>query len=56
MYDENINIIIIKNIPCLVCENCGEIYFETNILVSSEKIVNDKKSKLEIIDYQKKVA
>ena len=56
MFEENENITIIKKIPCQICDNCGEIYFETKILIALEQILDNKKSELEIIDYQKQVA
>ena len=56
MFEENGNITIIKNIPCLICANCGELYFETKILVSLEQMLENKENELEIFDYQKQVA
>ena len=33
-------IIIIKNVPALVCSQCGEVYYSNDIAVKLEEIVN----------------
>ncbi len=33
-------IIIIKNVPALVCSQCGEVYYSDEIAEKLEKIVN----------------
>jgi YgiT-type zinc finger domain-containing protein len=53
MFDEEGNIVIVKEIPCLVCENCGEIYLQTEVILNLEKILSVNKSELEIINYGK---
>lgn len=53
MLEEKGHIVIVKEIPCLVCENCGEIYFETHIIQKLEKIVSANLSELEIVNFQK---
>lgn len=53
MLEEKEHIVIIKEIPCLICENCGEIYFETSVIQKLEKIVSVNASELEIINFQK---
>lgn len=47
-------IIIIKNVPCLECELCGEKYFTDEVAEKLEKIVNSVKTlmqEISIIDY-----
>ena len=33
-------IIVIKNVPCMKCEQCGEEYFSTEVIKSIEKILD----------------
>lgn len=33
-------IIIIRNVPCLKCEQCGETYFENDVALAIEKILD----------------
>lgn len=33
-------IIVIKNVPCMKCEQCGEEYFSTEVIKAIEKILN----------------
>lgn len=52
-------IIIIKNVPANICEQCGEYYVDTQIALKLEAIVEEvKKSKAEvlIINYAEMVA
>ncbi len=56
MFEEKGSMIIIKEIPCLICENCNEVYFETKIMQSLEKIIESNISELEIIHYSRHVA
>lgn len=56
MFDGKGNILIIKEIPSLVCENCGEVYFKTDIMKKLEQLLDQNVCELEIINYQKKVA
>ena len=49
-------IIIIRNVPCLECQMCGEITFTNEVSARLEKLVNSAKSMLQdisIIDYSK---
>ncbi len=60
-YTVNINdsIIIIKNVPCEECQQCGEQYFSTNVTRNIENLVNQVKnalSEITIVDYNKQVA
>lgn len=52
-------IIIIKNVPANICEQCGEYYVDTQIALKLETIVEEvKKSRAEvlIINYAEMVA
>ena len=53
MLEENGHIVIVKEIPCLVCENCGEVYLETSVIQKLEKIVSVNASELEIVNFQR---
>ena len=49
-------IIVIRNVPCLECQICGEITFTDEVSAQLEKIVNSSKAVLQyvsIIDYSK---
>ncbi len=49
-------IIVIKNVPCLECKECGEITFTEEVSARLEKLVNMAKSltqELSVIDYSK---
>jgi len=42
-------IIIIKNVPANICEQCGEYYLDTNTALKIESILEDiKKNKAEV--------
>ena len=43
-------IIIVKGVPSHVCTQCGEVSYDTDVVVRLEKIVdNMKKSSMEIV-------
>ena len=49
-------IIVIRNVPCLECQKCGEITFTDEVAEQLEKIVAAAKTVLQdvsIIDYSK---
>ncbi len=49
-------IIIIKNVPCEECEQCGEKYYSNEVAKQLENIVNIAKQLMQeiaIIDYSK---
>ena len=49
-------IIIIRNVPCLECQKCGEITFTDDVADQLEKIVAAAKTVLQdvsVIDYSK---
>lgn len=50
------NVIVIKNVPCEECEQCGEIFYTDNVVERLEEIVNNAKKLLQevaVIDYLK---
>ena len=52
-------IIIIKNVPSLVCEQCGEVSYSNEVSKQLEKLVNAVKNsitEITIINYSEKVA
>lgn len=51
--------IIIKNVPCSECTQCGETYFDDEVAEHLEYIVNSLKSvvaEITVVDYEAKVA
>ena len=52
------SVIIIKNVPCEECVQCGEKYFSGDIAENLEKIVDEAKKiepEISVIDYRKSV-
>ncbi|MEZ0535971.1 YgiT-type zinc finger protein [Caldicellulosiruptoraceae bacterium PP1] len=48
--DINNKIIIIKNVPALVCQQCGEYFIDNETAIKLEKIVDELlKNKTEIV-------
>ena len=56
MFELDDGIVIIKNVPCLVCQNCGETYLETKTVIEMERIINARHGELELLDYSRLVA
>ncbi len=59
MVELNNTIIIIKNVPSLVCKQCGEVAYEDKIASHLEKLVNTVKNaitEITVINYTEKVA
>lgn len=53
------HIIIIKNVPAEVCKQCGESFFENQVALRLEQIVEEirsNKAEITIINYYDKVA
>lgn len=53
------SIIIIKNVPSLVCDQCGEVFYENEVMKRIEKIIDLFKNALTeiaIVNYDNKVA
>ncbi len=49
-------IIIIKNVPCMKCRQCGDVVYNTKILKKIEEIIRRMEefaSEVAIVDYQK---
>ena len=49
-------IIIIKNVPCEECEQCGEKYYSDEVAMQLEYLVNTAKQLMQevaVIDYSK---
>ncbi len=53
-------IIIVKNVPCTRCEQCGETFFDDEVAQQLEKIVEAVKhsimSEVAIVEYSRAVA
>ena len=54
-------IIVIKNVPCEKCEQCGEEYFSTEVVEALENILDTiqmiaSELTVTVIDYKQKVA
>lgn len=50
------SVIVIKNVPCEECEQCGEIFYTDDVAEHLEKIVNTAKKLLQevsVLDYSK---
>ncbi len=53
------SIIIIKNVPSLVCDQCGEVFYENEVMKQIEKIIDLFKNvltEIAIVNYDDKVA
>ena len=53
---KNCIIIIIKNVPCEECEQCGEKYYSDEVAMQLEYLVNTAKQLMQevaVIDYSK---
>jgi YgiT-type zinc finger domain-containing protein len=49
-------VIVIKNVPCEECEQCGEKFYSNEVAKHLEKIVNIAKNlmqEISVIDYEK---
>lgn len=52
-------VIVVKNVPCEECEQCGERYFSDTVMEKLEEIVERAKqfaSEVFVTDYTNKVA
>lgn len=52
-------LIIIRNVPCLRCSECDEIFYTGAVVKQLEKIVDKAKqvsTEITVIDYSKQVA
>ena len=49
-------IIVIKNVPCLECQRCGEIFFSDEVSEKLERLTDAAKKimqEISVIDYSK---
>ena len=49
-------IVIIKNVPCMKCRQCGEVLYQTDILKKIEEIVKKAEgfaTEVMIVDYNR---
>ena len=56
---ENNCIIIIKNVPCRRCKQCGEVWYSGTVAAQIEKIVDAMETSLmeiAVVDYSQKAA
>lgn len=55
LFDEKGQMVVIKNIPCLVCENCGETYLANETVLEIEKFLDSfiEFPEIEVINYEK---
>lgn len=52
-------VIVVKNVPSLVCQQCGEVYYTNEIMKQLEQIVDTMETSLTeiaVVDYSQKVA
>lgn len=56
-YQENDHLIVIKEIPCLVCSNCGETYLSTDVMHAIERFLDRVQcAEVEIVSYDRVAA
>ena len=51
-------VIIVKNVPCTECSQCGETYYDDDVMEQLEIIVNDMRkavTEIAIVNYLDKV-
>lgn len=49
-------ILIVKNVPCLICEQCGEIAFESDVIEDLDRIaakLGDVMTEIAVVQYKK---
>lgn len=59
LVDIDNNIIIIKEVPAHVCKQCGERYFDNDVMKNLEKIIDEVKRvsmEISIVNYKEKIA
>ena len=59
MVDVENRIIIVKNVPSQVCDQCGEVSYSHDTAIELEKIVNalrESITEIAVVNYQDKVA
>lgn len=54
LFDEKGKLIIMRNIPTLVCKNCGETYLTNETILEIEKFLDSTTlPEIEVVDYEK---
>ena len=59
LLDIDNKIIIIKEVPANVCKQCGEKYFDDDVMENLEKIIEDVKNvsiEISVVNYKEKTA
>lgn len=59
LVDIDNTIIIIKEVPANVCKQCGERYFDNDVMKNIEKIIDEVKKvsiEISIVNYNEKTA
>ena len=59
LVDIDNTIIIIKEVPANVCKQCGERYFDNDVMKNLEKIIDEVKRvsiEISIVNYNEKTA
>ena len=59
LLDVDNRIIIIKEVPANVCKQCGERYFDDDVMENLEKIIEDVKNvsiEISVVNYKGKTA
>lgn len=59
LVDIDNTIIIIKEVPANVCKQCGERYFDNDVMKNLEKIIDEVKKvsiEISIVNYNEKTA
>ena len=59
LVDIDNTIIIIKEVPANVCKQCGERYFDNDVMKNLEKIIDEVKKvsiEMSIVNYNEKTA
>lgn len=59
LLDIDNKIIIIKEVPANVCKQCGEKYFDDDVMENLEKIIEDVKNvsiEISVVNYKEQTA
>lgn len=54
--DLGFGVVVVRNVPASVCEQCGEDWIDNETMISLESIVEDakeNKSEIEMVPYRK---
>ena len=53
------SVVVVRNVPCLKCEQCGEVFLPGNVVKALESIVNtlqNAMTEVAVVNYPDKVA